>query len=458
MGSETSLDGAPAAFRNAGGRLRLPDGKGRPGGPLRVLDLFSGIGGFALGLERAGMKTVAFCEVNSASREKLAKHWPEVPCYDDVRSLTADRLAADGLGGVDVVCGGFPCQDISVNGRNRGLSGARSGLWFEMLRVITETRPQWVIAENVAALRSRGLDEVLGGLAAIGYDAEWHCIPASAIGADHERDRVWIVAHPARGGWGEHGDERGADRDQGAGQPALGGEGVAGWERPLIGPEAIREWAATDIWRGSQSRMGRKADGLSARMDGDRPVAAWEGNTPRVVAPGYPNRRPRLIALGNSIVPQIAELLGRAVVAAEAAISRSATLTGPGIDRSPVSQRLIVRTSTSSTLAAATCDSPSASSAALNSSADNAAVLQQAQAVAGQQGADRSVVLVHGEGVGQAAVAAEQRQALGPVGADGDEANGLGGHRGGGDREGGALAHDLSIPDHWPGWQEVFSA
>jgi site-specific DNA-cytosine methylase len=170
---------------------------------LRVLDLFSGIGGFSLGLGRTGgFKTVAFCEIESFPRKVLAKHWPEVPCYHDVRELTADRLAADGIG-IDVICGGFPCQDISVAGAGAGLAGERSGLWSEFARLIGELQPKYAIVENVSALLSRGLANVLGDLAALGYDAEWHCIPASAVGATHRRDRIWIVAYANRSEWRE---------------------------------------------------------------------------------------------------------------------------------------------------------------------------------------------------------------------------------------------------------------
>jgi len=161
---------------------------------MKVLDLFSGIGGFSLGLERAGFETVAFCEFDKKARLVLNKHWPDVPVYDDVRTLTYEQLQTDGLN-VDVICGGFPCQDISLAGKGAGLEGERSGLWFEFHRLIEEIKPKYAIIENVSALRSRGLDEVLRSLAAIGYDAEWHCIPASTIGAPHRRDRVWIVAY-----------------------------------------------------------------------------------------------------------------------------------------------------------------------------------------------------------------------------------------------------------------------
>jgi DNA (cytosine-5)-methyltransferase 1 len=163
---------------------------------LQVLDLFSGIGGFSLGLERTGgFKTVAFCEIEPFPRKVLVKHWPEVPQYEDVRTLTAERLAADGIA-VDVICGGFPCQDISTAGKGAGLAGERSGLWREIARLVGELRPSYVIVENVSALLGRGLGTVLGDLAEIGYDAEWHCIPASHVGAPHRRDRIWIVAYP----------------------------------------------------------------------------------------------------------------------------------------------------------------------------------------------------------------------------------------------------------------------
>lgn len=162
---------------------------------FKVLSLFAGIGGFDLGLERTGgFETVAFCEIDPFCQRVLKKHWPEVPCYDDVRTLTAERLAADGIA-VDVICGGFPCQDISTAGKGAGLAGERSGLWSEIARLVGELRPQFVIVENVSALLGRGLGTVLGDLAALGYDAEWHCIPASAVGAPHRRDRIWIIAY-----------------------------------------------------------------------------------------------------------------------------------------------------------------------------------------------------------------------------------------------------------------------
>ena len=158
---------------------------------MNVLDLFSGIGGFSLGLERAGFKTVAFCEVDKKCQAVLKKHWPDVPMFDDVSNLKGKDIEEK----IDVICGGFPCQDISLAGKGAGLAGKRSGLWSEFHRLIEEIRPKYAIIENVSALRSRGLDQVLREISEIGYDAEWHCITAASVGAPHRRDRIWIVAY-----------------------------------------------------------------------------------------------------------------------------------------------------------------------------------------------------------------------------------------------------------------------
>jgi DNA (cytosine-5)-methyltransferase 1 len=290
---------------------------------MNVLDLFSGIGGFSLGLERAGMRTVAFCEIDAKARQVLAKHWPSVPTYEDVRTLTSDRLRADGIR-VDAICGGFPCQDISLAGAGAGLEGERSGLWFEYARIIGEIRPRYVIVENVAALLGRGLDRVLRDLAAIGYDAEWHCIPASALGARHRRDRIWIVAYPASPGreaerLGPVGN--GADPQAIVRGPAIPYTDSA---RLSIGSAIGRRLAEEII---AYTRLATERCGC-ALPDADSEPQEWaakpwcerhpwafEPNVGRV-ANGVSGRVDRLKQLGNSVVPQIPEIIGRAIMTA----------------------------------------------------------------------------------------------------------------------------------------------
>ena len=216
------------------------------------------------------MTTVAFCEIDPYCRRVLAKHWPKVPIFNDVRELSAQHITAAGIG-VDLICGGFPCQDISDVGEKAGIEGARSGLWSEYRRLIEEIKPSFVLIENVAALRGRGLETVLRQIAALGYDAEWHCIPACAIGAPHRRDRIWILAYPS------------CDR--------------------------LEEWSGQD----GQSKFGER---ISSGVDTLR-KSGWspEPDVGRV-ANGVPDGVERLKCVGNAVVPQIPELIGRAIMAA----------------------------------------------------------------------------------------------------------------------------------------------
>ena len=155
---------------------------------MRALDLFSGIGGFALAGESLGIETAAFCEIEPFAVNVLQKRFPGVPVFPDVR-----ELGGDSVGGIDIVCGGYPCQDLSVAGRQAGLEGSRSGLWFEMLRVVSELRPAYVLAENVRGAVNLALDTVYAGLVGEGYKVYPYVIPASAVGAPHQRERLFVV-------------------------------------------------------------------------------------------------------------------------------------------------------------------------------------------------------------------------------------------------------------------------
>ena len=265
-----------------------------------VLDLFSGIGGFSLGLERAGMKTVAFCEIEPFCQKVLRKHWPNVPIHEDVTKLTANDIAEP----VDVICGGFPCQDISFAGKGAGLAGERSGLWKEFARLIGEIRPRYVIVENVAALLDRGLGDVLGDLAALRYDAEWHCIPASHVGADHIRDRFWLIAD----------DDGRRIRCNG--------------ERRLWSEIEMGSNASNSVRGGLPRRVNGETNDEDARRVNARPRFAFDASIafPRQYrnhqpvmgrgVHGISNRVDRIRALGNAVVPQIPEMIGRAIIEA----------------------------------------------------------------------------------------------------------------------------------------------
>ena len=260
---------------------------------MRVLDLFAGIGGFTLGLERAGFETAAFCEIDPYAQKVLAKHWPGVPIYDDVRTITAERLAIDGIG-VDVITGGFPCQDISVAGHQAGIQdGTRSGLWAECARLLREIRPRYAIFENVTNLlngeRGAWFKRVLWDISKVGYDAEWHCIPASELGAHHHRDRIWIVAYP-------NSDSQSV-RSLNAG--------------------AVQKAALLAYPNSAQCQRGRLPFGISQEHS-EPVISSWWETEPNVdrVADGVPARSHRLKCLGNAVVPQIPELIGHAIMGA----------------------------------------------------------------------------------------------------------------------------------------------
>lgn len=258
---------------------------------LKVLDLFSGIGGFSLGLERTGgFETVAFCEIEEFPRKVLAKHWPGVPIYNDVRTLTKDVLDRDGIT-VDVITGGFPCQDISIAGQQAGIgSETRSGLWSEISRLIGELSPALVVVENVSNLLAGPsvkpggwFGRILSDLAERGYDAEWENIPASAVGAPHRRERVWIVSYPKQ-------KQRVC--------PVFAGYDAAqrAWGMPTF-----------RLQNGVRFKMGQAVPTVSGGWM-DKP-------DPSRMANGIADWPHRLGACGNAVVPQIPEMIGHAILA-----------------------------------------------------------------------------------------------------------------------------------------------
>ena len=276
-----------------------------------MLDLFSGIGGFSIGLEKAGFETVAFCEIDKKARAVLKKHWPDVQIFEDVSQLTKEKLDEHGIS-VDVICGGFPCQDISVAGKGAGLEGQRSGLWYEYHRLIKELAPQWVIIENVSALRSRGLDAVLRSLFEIGYDAEWHCIPASAVGAPHRRDRVWIIAYPNADS--KYWRSKSQFSYDSSGEKVC--DELSGIRTALAYSASIRPS------KQGESKQPKRSEEIinreTIRSEHGRISSFWaaEPNVGRV-AHGVRGRVDRLKQLGNAVVPQIPELIGKAIMSVQ---------------------------------------------------------------------------------------------------------------------------------------------
>lgn len=228
--------------------------------------LFAGIGGIDLGLERAGMTCRWQVEINPFCQKVLEKHWPKVKRYGDIKKISGKELEK-----VDLICGGFPCQDISIaQGKakeNRlGLQGKRSGLWIEMLKVVRQIRPQYLLVENVAALLDNGFGTIMGDLAESRYDAEWDCLPASAFGAPHCRDRVFIVAYM---------------------QSTNGTKN----QRQRLCNRILSQQPRRVPWRPSYAGVCRGNDGIPSWMD-------------------------RLTSCGNAVVPQIANWIGQRIMEA----------------------------------------------------------------------------------------------------------------------------------------------
>jgi DNA (cytosine-5)-methyltransferase 1 len=303
---------------------------------VNVGSLFAGIGGFDLGFERAGMRVAWQVELDPYCRAVLARHFPQAERFEDVREVGTSNLAP-----VDLLCGGFPCQDLSAAGRGAGIDGARSGLWAEFARIVRELRPRYVVVENVPALLTgkgkrweRGpIGRVLGDLAEARYDAEWACLSAREFGAPHLRKRVWIVAYPARdaqaGAAAEPRPERqraraGGQRGRAAQLADTDTERQQGGAGALGQPAGRREPADRGGAGGGLPDPDREQHEGRAQALGGSAAAQlrdhWAAE-PAVgrVADGVPRRVDRLAALGNALVPQIAEWIGRRILEYERA-------------------------------------------------------------------------------------------------------------------------------------------
>lgn len=267
---------------------------------LTHLSLFTGIGGIDLAAEWAGFRTVAQVERDPFCQQVLAKHWPDVPRYDDVRAVTGDALRDAGIGRPALVSGGFPCQPFSVAGQRRGAEDDRF-LWPEMCRIVSELRPDWVLGENVSGFVNMALDDVLADLERIGYTCRAFAVPAAGVGAPHQRERCFIVAHAS----GVSGGETVA-------APVPLGEDTGSWDHaPCCGvrqscSRAIADVADPHFCVGEPERQGGRMGGIAQPLSWEKrkmPSPVIESGVCGM-ADGVPGRVERLRALGNAVVPQ----------------------------------------------------------------------------------------------------------------------------------------------------------
>jgi len=253
---------------------------------MRMLSLFSGIGGIDLAAQWAGVETVAFCEIDQFCQKVLKKHWPDVPIFPDIKKLTKEVLDAEGIGRIDIVAGGYPCQPFSTAGKRKGSIDDRY-LWPEMFRIVSELRPTWVIGENVAGHILLGIDDVLSDLDGIKYAAQPFIIPACSVDARHQRYRVFTVAHTQ----GERCGETRRNSQRPEEWITGGGEALADTHSPLSGygdNDDVQKFGDTTKSEGNKIRSFPK---WSAEPDVGR------------VAYGVPARVDRLKSLGNAVVP-----------------------------------------------------------------------------------------------------------------------------------------------------------
>ena len=245
---------------------------------LTIGSLFAGIGGLELGLEMTGrFKTTWQVENNDYAIQVLEKHWPGVRRWRDVTTFLSNATEISEGWQVDLICGGFPCQPVSCAGKRKGKSDSR-WLWPEFRRIVSILRPRFVLAENVPGLYGQGLSDIIFDLASLGYDAEWHCIPAAAFGAPHIRDRVFILGHAPRL---QSGDT--------AGKVRMGRSGVLSPARRTKENNRTTRSDKAERWWATEPDVGRVADGVPKRVD-------------------------RLRCLGNAVVPQVAQFIGQRIL------------------------------------------------------------------------------------------------------------------------------------------------
>ena len=286
---------------------------------MRVGSLFAGIGGFDLAARWMGWHTAWVSEIDPWASALLARQWPHAPNLGDITRIDWRRVAP-----VDLLCGGFPCQDISDAGLKLGIDGPKSSLWREYARAIDVVRPRFVVVENVAALLDRGLERVLGDLASLGYDAEWTVLSAADVGARHLRRRIWIVAYPEgaralrrhrlaahRGAPGAGGSDRSGGR---ASPPGHGAPGPDTGRADDDVADAVLQGLEGDVLRAVADAPWWRSDAYPAGPD------RWTSE-PGVdrVAHGVPGRVDRLRGLGNAIVPACAWIIFRAIARWEVA-------------------------------------------------------------------------------------------------------------------------------------------
>lgn len=275
---------------------------------MYVGSLFSGIGGIEIGFEKAGFKTAWFVEKEEYAQKILRQHYPSTKIYDDITQIDFETVQP-----IDVLTGGFPCQDISNAGKRAGIEGSRSSLWKYYSKAIRVLRPKVVFIENVSALTRRGLDVVLSDLASLGYDAEWHCVPASAVGANHQRDRIAILAYSYDRGcvYGQAQEFSAEGRQQTQFEFDQSSSEMAHTEC-----ERCNKRARKKLYTKQPSTERQNISNSSCKNEWNK---GWWSVEPCLgrVADGVSDRAHRIKALGNAVVPQWAEVFAQAIKEAD---------------------------------------------------------------------------------------------------------------------------------------------